>query len=75
MLSSTKEKKSIQQVMQASLVYSKPIGISIENNAQPPPSAQSTTKGRIEDEIVLDLTGEEDECMIYEAVHRSLEDS
>ena len=62
------------KVIQASLVDSKPIGISIENNAQPPPSAQSTTNGRMEDDIVLDLTGEEDEGIIDEAVRRSLEE-
>jgi hypothetical protein len=74
MLSSTEEEKSIQQVIQASLVDSKPIGISIENNAEPPPSAQSTTNGRMEDDTVLDLSGEEDEGMIDEAVRRSLEE-
>jgi hypothetical protein len=74
MLSSTEEEKSIQQVIQASLVDSKPTGISIENNAQPPASAQSITNGRMEDDIFLDLIREEDDSMIDEVVRRPLED-
>jgi hypothetical protein len=60
----TVKEKNIQQVIQASLLDSKPIGISIERNAQLPPSAQSTINGRMEDAIVLDLTGEEDETTL-----------